>query len=366
MSRIEEITVRRLKVPLTAPYKVSLRTFHHFEPLVAELRDSDGSSAWGEAEIHAGYGHETAETGWAFCRCLAPRLIGRTPAEAVALLTPEAAGDPHAASILLSAAETLAGHPALKLGQPLVVPLLAPVHSMDPAKVGPEVEALLADGFRTLKVKVGFDVEADLRRLAAIQEAAAGRASLRLDANQAFTQAQGCAFATAFDPAGIELFEQPCDKADWTANAAVAAVSRVPVMLDESIYGLADIDRAAKVRGVGFVKLKLKKLGGISRLIEGLQRIRALGMEPVLGDGTATDIADWLEAGVAGDTIRNAGEMNGYLKLATPLFTPRLPFADGAVRLPAGYTPVVDRAAIMRFTASTERFAATLLASAAQ
>jgi L-alanine-DL-glutamate epimerase-like enolase superfamily enzyme len=358
MSRIAEITVRRLKVPLTVPYKVSLRTFHHFEPLVAELRDSDGSSAWGEAEIHAGYGHETAETGWAYCRRVAPRLIGRTPEEAVAVLTRTADRDPHATSILLSAAETLAGHPALAIDQPLVVPLLAPVHSMDPAKVGPEIEALLADGFRTLKVKVGFDVDADLRRLAAIQEASAGRATLRLDANQAFTRAQGCAFATALDPAGIELFEQPCDKADWDSNAAVAAVSRVPVMLDESIYGLADIGRAAAVPGVGFVKLKLKKLGGISRLIEGLERIRALGMEPVLGDGTATDIGDWLEACVARHTIRNAGEMNGYLKLATPLFTPRLPFADGAVRLPAGYMPEVDRGAVARFTTATERFTA--------
>lgn len=366
MARIAEITVRRLKVPLTVPYKVSLRTFHHFEPLVAELRDSDGRSAWGEAEIHAGYGHETAETGWDYCRRLAPLLIGRTPQEAVAVLTRTADGDPHAASILLSAAETLACHPALTLDQPLVVPLLAPVHSMDTARIGPEVEALLADGFRTLKVKVGFDVEADLRRLAAIQEASAGRATLRLDANQAFSRAQGCAFATALDPVGIELFEQPCDKADWDANAAVAAVSRVPVMLDKSIYGLADIGRAAVVPGVGFVKLKLKKLGGISRLIEGLERIRALGMEPVLGDGTATDIADWLEACVARHTIRNAGEMNGYLKLTTPLFTPRLPFADGAVRLPAGYAPEVDRAAIARFTTATERFAAAPMASAAQ
>jgi L-alanine-DL-glutamate epimerase-like enolase superfamily enzyme len=214
-------------------------------------------------------------------------------------------------------------------------------------------------------VKVGFGVEADLRRLAAIQEASAGRATLRLDANQAFSQAQGCDFATRLDPTGIELFEQPCDKADWDANGAVAAVSRVPVMLDESIYGLADIDRAATVPGVGFVKLKLKKLGGISRLIEGLQRIRMLGMEPVLGDGTATDIADWLEACVARDTIRNAGEMNGYLKLATPLFTPGLPFADGAVRLPAGYTPVVDRAAMARFTTSSARFGTPLVVAGA-
>ena len=80
MSRIAEIVVRRLRVPLTVPYKLSLRTFHDFEPLVAELRDSDGRSAWGEAEIHEGSGRQTSETGWAFCRRMAPQLLGRTPA----------------------------------------------------------------------------------------------------------------------------------------------------------------------------------------------------------------------------------------------------------------------------------------------
>ncbi len=366
MSRIAEITVRQLHLPLTVPYKVSLRTFHHFAPLVVEMRDIDGRTGWGEAEIHEGYSHETAETGWAFCRRLAPALIGCTPAEAIARLEPGAATDPHAASILMSAAETLDDHPALQLREPLVVPLLAPVHSMAPEKVADEVAALLAQGFRTLKVKVGFDVDADLRRLAAIQAAVAGRASLRLDANQAFSEAEGRTFAASLDPAGIELFEQPCDKANWAANAAVAVVSRVPVMLDESIYSLSDIDRAASLPGVGFVKLKLKKLGGISRLIAGLERVRALGLEPVLGDGTATDIGGWLEGCVARTTIRNAGEMNGYLKLTTPLFTPGLPFADGALRLPAGYAPEVDRAAITRFTTMSERFAKMKVANAAE
>ena len=365
MARIAEVTIRRLKVPLKVPYKVSLRTFHDFEPLVVELRDSDGRSAWGEAEIHAGYGGETPKTGWSFCRRLGPLLLGRAPHEAVAQLTPEAAENPQATSILLSAAETLAGHPALALEQPLAVPLLAPVHSMDLAKIDDEIEDLLNQGFRTLKVKVGFDVDTDLHRVAAIQLATAGRASLRIDANQAFSRTQGCSFAAALDPTGIELFEQPCDKADWAANAGVAASSRVPLMLDESIYGLEDIERAATIHGVGFVKLKLKKLGGLNLLIEALRRIRELGMEPVLGDGTATDIGDWLEACVARDTIRNAGEMNGYLKLATPLFTPALPFSEGALRLPQGYRPEVDRRTIERFAITAERFAATQVAGAA-
>ena len=161
---------------------------------------------------------------------------------------------------------------------------------------------------------------------------------------------------------GIELFEQPCDKADWAANAAVAAVSTVPVMLDESIYGVDEIERAAKVPGVGFVKLKLKKLGSLARLEPALQRIRTLGMQPVLGDGTATDISCWMEAGVARTTIRNAGENNGFLKLTHQLFVEPLPFEHGAIRLPKGWWPAVDEARVRQLATETQRYAAAYVA----
>ena len=95
----------------------------------------------------------------------------------------------------------------------------------------------------------------------------------------------------------------------------MARVSTVPVMMDESIYGFEDIDRAAAMEGVGFVKLKLKKLASMDRLREGLERIRAAGLTPVMGDGVATDVCCWLEACVARVTLDNAGEMNGHLKL---------------------------------------------------
>ena len=46
-------------------------------------------------------------------------------------------------------------------------------------------------------------------------------------------------------------------------------------MMDESIYGLSDIDRAGRMKGVGFVKLKLKKFGSMDLLKDGLDRIAA-------------------------------------------------------------------------------------------
>ena len=205
-----------------------------------------------------------------------------------------------------------------------------------------EIEALIAAGYRTLKVKVGFDPDRDLARVAAIQRAVAGRATLRLDANQAFSQADGKRLAERLDPAGIELFEQPCDKADWAANAAVAAVSTVPVMLDESIYGLAEIDRAAGLPGVGYVKLKLKKFGSLAALDAALAHAKARGLRIVCGDGTATDISCWMEACIGLRQLSNAGENNGFLKLRQQLFTTPLPFADGSIDLPAGWWPEVD------------------------
>src|SRR5205085_2567049 len=130
----------------------------------------------------------------------------------------------------------------------------------------------------------------------AIQRAIDGRATMRLDANRAYTQAAACRFAAALDPSGIELFEQPCAAEDWDANAKVAKVSTVPIMLDEPICAPSDIERAAEIRNVGFCKLKLKRFGGLDLLKEALEKVRQYGMEPVLGDGLSSELGCWMEA----------------------------------------------------------------------
>ena len=141
-------------------------------------------------------------------------------------------------------------------------------------------------------------------------------------------------------------------------NRILKILPCVPVMMDESVYGFEDIDRAAAMEGVGFVKLKLKKLASMDRLRAGLERIRAAGLVPVMGDGVATDICCWLEACVARVTLDNAGEMNGHLKLVEPLLAEPLPFADGAIVLEPGYRPRPDPERLDRMTTAKERFSA--------
>ena len=76
--KLQEITLRRVRLPLIRPYRVSYITFEEFEPIIVEVRDSDGRTGWGEGHISPGSSAETRDGGWAFCRDYAARLVGRS------------------------------------------------------------------------------------------------------------------------------------------------------------------------------------------------------------------------------------------------------------------------------------------------
>lgn len=349
-ARLSRIVLRRLRLPLITPYRLSYRTFDEFEPILIELFDDSGRSGFGEGHISPGSSNETRAGGWEFAQRLAKAMRGMSPGEAKALVEAEFRLSPVAATALTTAIEMLEDHPLLQVRDAAQLPLLSPVDGLDPREIETEITDKLEQGFGTFKVKVGKNLEADLERLLAIQTTVAGRATLRVDANRGFNQQDALRFATRIDPKGIELFEQPCAAEDWEANAAVARASTVPVMLDEPICDVDDIERAAGLEGVAYVKLKLKRFGGLSRLHAALERARDRGLKPVLGDGLGSEPMCWMEACVARSTIDNAGEFNGYLKASERLFQPPLGFKHGNLVLAAGPRPELDQDQLAKLT----------------
>jgi L-alanine-DL-glutamate epimerase-like enolase superfamily enzyme len=354
---LDEITLRKVRLPLIRPYQLSYRTFTEFEPIIVEVRSRDGRIGWGEGHISPGSSSETRDGGWAFCREHAQNLLGRDTAGAKAAATETMPASKVAATALITAIEMLEAHPLLRIESDTRLPLLTPFNSSEPRAIADEAERRLEEGFRTFKIKVGKDARSDLARVSAIQKAIGGRATMRLDANRAYSESDACWFAAALDPQGIELFEQPCRAEDWEANAHVARVSTVPIMLDEPICALADVDRAAEIPNVKFCKLKLKRFGGLDLLRDALVHVSARSMEPVLGDGLSSEIGCWMEACVARKTIRNAGEFNGFLKPKTRLFATSLIFDSGALMLPRSFAPEVDRDVLDAHTIEIQRFA---------
>ena len=332
--RIVAIRLERLELPLTVPYKLAFGPVTAFDTVIAEIIADDGSSGFGEATILTGYTPETIAGCWQSMQRIAGEMIAQPLPEAKAAALAHHHDAPFTVTALATAVEMLEGHPVLSPGEGIDVALLAILSAMDEAGIEAEVAQHAAAGYKTIKVKIGWELEDDLKRTAFIQSCLPPGVSIRIDGNQGYSKEDGVAFAQRVDPANVELLEQPCHMDDWDASAAIARATNVPFMLDESIYGEREIERAAKLGGVSYVKLKLMKAGSIDNLMAQLQMIRDLGMTPVLGNGVAADLGCWMECCVAHRMIDNAGEMNGFLKPVHPLFSEPLRVENGAVRLP--------------------------------
>jgi NADPH2:quinone reductase len=354
MTAFEQISVYRLRMPLRVPYRLAFGPVTHFDTVIAEVVASDGTGGFGEATILTGYTDETIDQCWSAACDFADEMAANRADldERIARLGERL---PFTATAFGTALEMQRGSPLLRLDADAAVPLVGLLNAKDPhdeAAMHAEFERLLAAGFRTIKVKIGFAVDDDIALVTTFQRIVNGRALIRIDANQAYSAIEGNKFVEALDPAGIELFEQPCAADDWDAHMQVANVARatgLPMMLDESIYGMGDIERAAQLEAASFIKLKLMKLVTLDALARGIERIRTLGMRPVLGNGVACDPGCWMEGCIAARQIDTAGEMNGWLKATAPLIQGGLGFGRGAMRIPAGWTPRLDHDGMQPF-----------------
>jgi L-alanine-DL-glutamate epimerase-like enolase superfamily enzyme len=170
----------------------------------------------------------------------------------------------------------------------------------DPASLAAAAAERAADGFRVLKVKVGTDPATDVDRVRAVRDAVDGKVAIRLDANQGWTAREAVQVLTALQEAdlGVELVEQPVAAADLDGLAWVTARSGVPVMADESVYGVRDLVEVIRRRAADLVNVKLAKSGGLTaaRTLLELARAHELGtvvgsmMESHIGVGAAASL----------------------------------------------------------------------------
>jgi len=176
-------------------------------------------------------------------------------------------------------------------------------------------ERAVAQGFRTLKVKVGGDsFERDLTRLQRIA-AAAPRARLLLDANASLSGEHAIELVRGLGPQSsqVVLFEQPCAREDFAGSRRVRAAG-IRVAADEDARTLADIARLHEERAADVVNFKLTK-SGVSRALAMIGEARRLGFGLMMGGMVETRLAMTFSACIAGG-------LGGFeeLDLDTPLF----------------------------------------------
>ncbi len=79
------------------------------------------------------------------------------------------------------------------------------------------------------------------------------------------------------------MWNSPIAAGDWAALGRLAASSPVPIMLDESVTGAADVERICDAGGRLWAHLKLVKLGGIGPTFRAARRLAAAGVPFMVG-----------------------------------------------------------------------------------
>ena len=193
----------------------------------------------------------------------------------------------------------------------------------------PEVmarKAAEASAYPILKVKVGSD--SDRENLRAIREARPD-ATIRVDANAAWTPRETLQRLEPLLDFDLEFVEQPVDPTDLAGLRFVRERLPIPVFADESCLRPADLPRLAGF--VDGVVLKVAKHGGPLATRRMAEVARALGLQIMVGCMVESSLA--IAAGCLIGPLAQYVDLDGNLLLADDPFG-GLELADGRWHLP--------------------------------
>ena len=270
--------------------------------VLVALTDVEGRIGWGEATVTPNWSGETQEgTESLIARYFAPALVGREAEEiagALAVMEGIAVGNPFAKAAVEMALWDLtaqaAGKPLWQMLYPEAAPQPIPIRGSVAAveTEGAVSRALwfLGQGVRALKVKVGRGgVEADVERVRAVRAAIGPEVPLGVDANGGWSVVEAVTAARNLETCGLQYVEQPVARGDFAALRAVRDQVGVPVMADETVWTMADLETLLHLDAADIVSIYPGKMGGLLPSIRLAQRAAEAGKIVYIGSNLERD-----------------------------------------------------------------------------
>jgi O-succinylbenzoate synthase len=365
--KLQEIELRRIRLPLVSPFRTSFGVEHERDILLVKAT-TDAAEGWGECVAGAEplYSSEYADGAHQVIRDhLLPRLAGVADLSA-ARVAPALAGVMGHAMAKAALELAVLDAELREHGMPLAS-YLGAIRDEVPAGVSvgiagsiPElldtVGGYLADGYPRIKLKIqpGWDVEP----VRAVRERF-GDVLLQVDANAAYTLADAPRLA-GLDPFDLLLIEQPLPEDDVRGHAALAGRLRTPICLDESITSARAAADAIALGACSIVNIKAGRVGGFLEARRVHDVCAASGVPVWCGGMLETGVgraANLALAALPGFTLpgdTSASARYWRRELVTEPFVLEPP---GVVRVPSGpgLGVTVDQDFLEEITVSVER-----------
>jgi muconate cycloisomerase len=262
---LERFDIQIVDLPTIRPHKLAMHTMHGQTLVILQVLCSDGIIGIGEATTIGGlaYAGESPESikvnleKW-----FAPLLIGQD-----ATIRGNTFARSAVETALLDAQGKRLGLPVSELLGGRVrdgVEVAWTLASGDTGKDIDEAERMLdLRRHRHFKLKIGAgDPARDIAHVAAIKRSLGDRASVRVDINQAWSEAVAVRACRMLADAGVELVEQPLSRHDRAGMVRLSAHSPIPLMADEAIESVQDSFALAQMGAASIFALKIAKTGG--------------------------------------------------------------------------------------------------------
>lgn len=280
MTRIATIEILRVDLPPPVPRSDAIQSFVTQETPMLRLTMDDGSQG-------TGYSYTIGTGGSSVVALLrdhlAPRLIGRDPAE-IESLWRELMFATHATtvgaitSLALATIDTaLWDWRCRRDGQPLWkaaggAKRRIPVYTTEGGWLHLPTEAIVREtvaakeaGFKGAKIKVGLPhVSDDVARLKAVRAAVGDGFEIMVDANQCFTLSEALRRAPRYADIGIAWFEEPLPADDIAGHARLSAASEVPIAVGESLYSPSQFAAYVQQGAASILQPDVARIGGIT------------------------------------------------------------------------------------------------------
>ena len=333
-STITRIEYWSIDIPLTDPFVVATGARTIAENVFLRVTLANGAQGYGEAAPFPEVGGETRES------CLmALHQLGK------AVLARSAAGYKEIGPWLSEQAFT---HPAARCGLETAIidaycrasniPMWQLWGGVDMRERETDITIPMADldktvalargwyakGFRLFKMKVGKDVESDIRRLEAVHRALPGISFIG-DGNQGFSRQDCLSFAQGVKRFGgtMVLLEQPVVRDDLDSMAAIRRETGIPVAADESVRSLADAQEVVARGAADYINIKIMKTG-VAEAVEIASFTKASGLKLMIGGMIETRVA----MGCSFSLVLGLGVFD-VLDLDTPLLLASDPVTGG-------------------------------------
>jgi D-galactarolactone cycloisomerase len=171
----------------------------------------------------------------------------------------------------------------------------------EPSKVAKRARAFAEQGFHGVKIKVGFDLEQDIRIVRAVRAELGRDFVVMTDANQGYNVDVALKASDAFADCGAFWLEEPLFIEDIEGHAVLREKGRTPVAVGENLNMLYGFENFIVRGAVDFIQPDVARAGGISE-IKKISALAAKHKVPVSfhtwGDGVALAASVHLSAAI--------------------------------------------------------------------